>query len=150
MLIRLLGATAALALTLGAVDVTGTWKLNAAKSKYEGMPQPKDMTVVYTSEGSGFRYDAKGTTGEGTPVSSSWVYVKDGADIAMTGSPFGDTLVLSGADKAVTTGVFKRNGKAVGKVKRTLSADGKVMTIAGHSLTADGKKVTYTAVYEKQ
>jgi hypothetical protein len=150
MLFRLLGATAVMTLALGAADATGTWKFNTAKSKYDGLPKPKDMTVTYTPEGSGFRYHAKGVSGEGQSVDTSWVYVKDGADIQMVGSPFGDALVLMGADKDVTTGVFKRGGKVVGQVKRTISASGKVMTITGHSLTADGKKVTYTAVYDKQ
>jgi hypothetical protein len=150
MLIRLTSVILALVLPVLAADFSGTWKLNTAKSKYTGMPKPKEMTVVYTPQGSGWAYEAKGTTGEGQPISTSFVYVKDGEDIKIAGSSLGDTLVLRNAQGDVATGVFKRGGKVIGQVKRTFSDAGKTMIIAGNSVLPDGKPVTYTSVYEKQ
>ena len=147
---RIACAVFMLSSVLAAADFTGTWKLNTAKSKYTGMPTPKEMTVVYTPQGSGWTYEAKGVNGEGQPVQSSFTYVKDGDDIQLQNSPFGDTLVLKNASGTVATGTFKRGGKAVGSVKRRLSADGKTMTLEGSTTSADGKKINYTAVYEKQ
>jgi hypothetical protein len=133
-----------------AADATGTWKLNTAKSKYTGMPMPKDMTVTYTPEGSGWRYAATGTSGTGQPINASFVYAKDGEDIKTTGFPSWDTIVLKNAGSDKSTGLLKREGKSVGSVTRTISADGKMMTIRGKVTTPEGKQATYLSVYEKQ
>lgn len=132
------------------VDATGTWKLNTTKSKYDGASMPKEMTVVYTPEGSGWRYAANGAAATGEPIQSSFVYVKDGEDIKTTGFPNWDTLVLRNAAANKATGTFKRAGKEVGTVIRTISADGKTMTIDAKVTGADGKPIRYVSVYDKQ
>jgi hypothetical protein len=133
-----------------AVDTTGTWKLNTTKSKYTGMPAPKELTVTYTPEGSGWRYAAKGTSETGEPIESGFVYAKDGAEIKTTGFPNWDTLVLKNAEANKAAAVMKREGKQVGTATRTISPDGKTMTIEGKVTTPEGKTATYIAVYEKQ
>jgi hypothetical protein len=138
------------ATTLLAVDATGTWKLNSTKSKYTGMPGPKEMTVVYTPEGSGWKYAATGTSATGAPLQSSFTYVKDGAEIQTTGFPNWDGLVLKDAKNDKASGVIMRKGKPVGKLTRTMAADGKTMTIHGEYTTVDGKTATYHSVYERQ
>jgi len=132
------------------VDATGTWKLNTTKSKYTGMSMPKEMTVVYTPEGSGWRYAAKGVSATGEPIESSFVYVKDGEEIKTTGFPQWDTLVLKNAAANKATGTLKRAGKEVGTVTRVISKDGKTMTINGKVTAADGKPITYLSHYDKQ
>jgi hypothetical protein len=139
-----------LSTTAFAADTMGTWKLNTAKSKYTGMAAPKEMTVVYSPQGAGWKYSAKGTSAKGEPINSSFIYVKDGDEIATTGFPLWDGLVLTNAKAAEATGAIKRQGKAVGNLSRTISADGKTMTIRGKLTGPDGKPVTYDAVYEKQ
>ena len=62
-------AVAAIAVTVSAADLAGTWKFNAAKSKYTGMAAPKEMTVTYTMQGSGWNYAAKGVSATGEPIS---------------------------------------------------------------------------------
>jgi hypothetical protein len=131
-------------------DQTGTWKLNTAKSRYVGMPMPKDLTVTYTPEGSGWRYQAKGTSGTGQPIDAHFSYVKDGEEIKTTGFPNWDTLVLQNAKSDKGTGTLKRQGKVVGSVTRVVSADGKMMTIRGKITTPEGKQATYVSMYDKQ
>lgn len=151
MLIRLSATLIAFSLALPAANVmAGTWKLDTAKSKYSGIPKMKEATVTYMEEGSGWRYESKGTREDGQPSTTSFLYVKDGEDIKLPGSALGDTVVLRNADAKVATGDFKRDGKVIGNVKRTISADGKTMTVSGKTLTSDGKKVSYTSVYTKQ
>jgi hypothetical protein len=128
----------------------GTWKLDASKSTASGMSKMKEATVTFLPEGSGWKYQSTGTRENGDPANTSFMYMKDGADIKLENSPFGDTLILTDGEKAVSTGVFKRGGKNVGKVTRTVSADGKTMTVKGNSVTPDGKKVSYTSVYIRQ
>ena len=149
-MIRLALVVCVLATLVSGADLTGTWKLNTTKSKYVAMPAPKEQTVTYTPQGSGWKYDAKGTAADGQPISASFVYVKDGADAVMTGFPYGDAIVLQNGNSDTSTATFKRQGKVVGNAKRVISKDGKSMTITGAVTQADGKKGTYTAVYEKQ
>ena len=149
-MIRAAFAVCALATMLSAADLAGTWKLNSAKSKYVGMPAPKEQTVTYTTQGSGWKYDAKGTAADGQPINASFVFVKDGVDASMTGFPYGDAIVLQNGNSDTSTATFKRQGKAVGNAKRVLSKDGKTMTVTGAVTLADGKKGSYTAVYDKQ
>jgi hypothetical protein len=150
MLIRVSGTLLVLAMALAAADMTGTWKLNTGKSKYVGMPKPKEMTVVYAPVGSGWKYEAKGVSTEGQPLGLSFVYVRDGEEIKLADSLLGDTLVLKNAHSDVGTGVFKRGGKVVGQVKRVLSKGGNVMTLEGTTTLTDGSRASYTSVYEKQ
>jgi hypothetical protein len=138
------------ALPAFSVDATGNWKLDTAKSKFTGMPMPKEMIATYTPEGAGWRYSAKGTSATGDPINSNFTYVKDGEDIKTTGFPNWDTLVLKNAKANKATGTLKRDGKAVGTITRIISDDGKTMTIEGKVTTPDGKPATYMSVYTKQ
>jgi hypothetical protein len=138
------------ATTLLAVDPMGTWKLNTAKSKYTGTPGPKEMTVTYSPEGSGWRYAGSGVSAAGTPIKSNFVYVKDGAEIKTTGFPNWEGLVLNDAKSDKATGVIMRGGKPIGKLSRTFSADGKTMMIHGEYTGLDGKPATYHSVYDRQ
>jgi hypothetical protein len=133
-----------------AADYSGTWKLNTAKSKYTGIPMPKEQTATYTPKGTGYEYVVKGTSATGQPIQSSFTYVKDGEEAKATGFPYWDSMVIKGGTSNKTTVTLKRAGKNVGTVHRTLSADGKTLTLNGTVTLPDGKKGTYLAVYDKQ
>jgi hypothetical protein len=150
MLNRILLVLCVFAAVAAAVDTTGTWKLNTAKSKYTGMPAPKELLVTYTPAGSGWRYEAKGTSATGDPINGSFTYSKDGEEARTTGFPMWDGIVLQNAATEKATGTLKRGGKTVGSVTRTLASDGKTMTIRGNVMTPEGKKASYVSVYEKQ
>ncbi len=148
--LALMFCTIAIATLSFAADFTGTWKLNAAKSKAEGMPAPKEQTVTYTPKGAGYEYMAKGVTSTGTPIQASFVYVKDGEKIQTTGFPFWDAIVIKGGTMSRSNVELHRGGKVVGSAYRTLSGDGKIMTISGKFTMPDGKAATYNYVYERQ
>ena len=143
-------AVAAIAVTVSAADLAGTWKFNAAKSKYTGMAAPKEMTVTYTMQGSGWNYAAKGVSATGEPINSSFSYVKDGEQVKVTGFPLWDGLVIKNGMANTGMATYMRQGKAVGNATRTISADGKSMTLRGTVTLPDGKKATMLTVYDKQ
>src|SRR5262245_58167845 len=91
-------------------DVSGTWKLNPAKSKYTGVPAPKEMTVTYTPQGTGWRYEARGTSATGQAINSSFTYAKDGEDNPTTGFPNWDSISLKNANSDRSTATLKRQG----------------------------------------
>lgn len=136
--------------TAAAADFTGTWKLNLTKSKYEGMPAPKEQTVTYTPKGTGYEYMAMGTTATGQPIHSMFSYSKDGGEVKTTGFPFWDAMVIKDGMTAKTAVQYKRDGKVVGSSTRMLAANGKSLTITGQMTMPDGKKATFMAFYDKQ
>lgn len=150
MLKSFLVALFAIAVSISAADLAGVWKLNAAKSRYVGIPAPKEMTVTYTMQGSGWNYMGKGVTASGEPINSSFTVMKDGEEAKTTGFPNWDGIVLKNSTSNRSTATFNRQGKAVGTGIRTISADGKTMTIRGNVTLPDGKKANYVAVYDKQ
>ena len=131
-------------------DFSGTWMLNTAKSKSNGIPMPKELTVTYAAQGSGWRYTGKGIGQAGEALNRSFTYMKDGEEIKTTGWAEFDAIVLQNGNANKSTVTYKRQGKAVGTATRTLSADGKTMTINGEFTLPDGKKATATSVYDKQ
>src|SRR5437868_14417540 len=99
-----------------ASPVMGTWKLNTAKSKYTGIPAPKDVTVTYTPEGAGWKYNATGTGGDGRD--RLFVCLRqDNEDIKFTGYPYADSISLKGGNSSSSTATFKRDGKPAGTAK---------------------------------
>jgi len=149
--VRILAAVLVVAVCGFAGDsMIGTWKLDTAKSKYTGVPMPREMTVTYAAHGDGYMYSARGTSSDGKPMGSSWMYMKDGEDIAMTGFPYADTLVLKNGKADVATAVFKRAGRQVGTARRTIAKGARSMTIHADLTLPDGRKASYDAVYAKQ
>ena len=68
----------------------GTWKLNLDKSKYTGIPAPKEMTRKVEADGDSVKYANTGIAAEGSPISFSFSAKYDGKDYPITGTgPFG-------------------------------------------------------------
>jgi len=127
----------------------GTWKLNEAKSKI-GAGSPKNTTVVYEAAGDSVKVTTDGTDGDGKPSHGVWTGKFDGKDYPVTGSPDFDTLSVRHADAYTTNGTQKRMGKVVGTSKRTVSKDGKTLTLAGKLTNAKGEETATTLVYDRQ
>ena len=135
---------------LSAADLAGTWKFDTAKSKYEGMPAPKEQTVTITVNGKGYDYMAMGTSSTGEAIHAMYTYVKDGEQIKTTGFPNWDAIVIKHGMENKTEIEFLRGGKSVGKGTRELAKDGKMYTVSGKVKLADGKEASFKGVYEKQ
>jgi len=131
----------------------GTWKLNVAKSKFEGGAPPKSLTRTVTAEGGGLKYAFEGVTADGSKVSYSFTSKLDGTDAAVTGEgmPGGpDTVSLKKVSATKTEGTMKKGGKEVGKATSEVAKDGKTTTVVTDAKADDGKQVKATSVYEKQ
>ena len=150
MLKSLVLAVVAIGVTVSAVEIEGTWKLNPAKSKYTGMAGTKELTVAYTKQGNGWNYDASGMSSTGESIKRSYTYVKDGEEAKVTGFPNWDGIVLKNAATNKSTSTYMRQGKPVGTGTRTISADGKTITTRITVTLLNGKKATMLSVYDKQ
>jgi len=127
----------------------GSWKLNEAKSKIPaGMP--KNTTVVYAADGDNVKVTTEGTGGDGQPVHTEWTGKFDGKDYPVTGDPTADSRSYKEVNDHTLSLENKKGGKVVATGKAAVSPDGKTRTLTLSGKDPAGKKVTGTAIYDKQ
>jgi len=128
---------------------TGTWKLNEAKSKL-GAGLAKNSTVVYADAGDSVKVTIEGTTADGKTFKDEWTGKFDGKDYPVSGNSTTDSRAYKKVDDHTLEVTGKKDGKVTITVRIVVSADGKSRTVTGSQTDAAGKKVTMTAVYDKQ
>jgi len=127
----------------------GTWKLNEAKSKFPPGVR-KNTTVVYEPAGDQVKVTTDGTEANGSPSHTEWTGKFDGKDYPLTGDPSADTRSYTKVNDSTVDLTNKKNGKVTSTGHAVVSADGKTRTVTVKGNTPDGKKISYTAVYDKQ
>jgi len=137
------------ALCLAADGFMGTWKLNEAKSKL-APGTAKNNTVVYSAMGDNIMVTIDGTDAAGKPTHSEWMGKFDGKDYPVTGDSTSDARSVKKIDDHTLTFSVKKGDKVLITGRIVLSADGKSRTVTTEGTDSSGKKVTGTAVYDKQ
>jgi hypothetical protein len=127
----------------------GTWTLNEAKSKFPA-GVTKNTTVVYTAAGDQMKVTTDGTTADGKSVHTEWTGMFDGKDYPLTGDPNANTRSYTKINDRTLELTNKKDGKVTATGRITISSDGKTRTLKVNGTAADGKKVTYVALYDKQ
>ena len=138
------------ALAQGSDPIVGTWELNVAKSKYSPGPAPKSESRTYVMAGQDIKATSKGVDGTGKPTAGVWTVNYDGRERPQSGNPDADSLSLKRIDAFTTEFTQKRSGKVVITGTRTISKDGKVMTITTKGTNAQGQAINDVAVFEKR
>ena len=142
----------------GADMISGTWKLNVAKSKYSPGPAPKAQTVVWTASPDGsYKVFVDGTNAEGKKTHNEYTFKMDSKDYPMKPMIDGkaDATAADGVSaKKVDDFTFeitrKLKGQALTTEKQVISKDGKTRTITSSGKNSEGKAVANTIVYDKQ
>jgi len=127
----------------------GTWKLNEAKSKFSP-GAPKNHTVVNEAAGDSVKVTVDGVGADGKPSHNEWTGKFDGKDYPVTGDSNADTRSYKRVDAHTLKLTNKKGDKVTMSGTATVSADGKTRTVVVSGTDASGKKVTATAVYDKQ
>ena len=127
----------------------GTWKLDEAKSKIPPNATKNSM-VVYEAAGDSVKVTVDGTTGDGKPLHTEWTGKYDGKDYPLTGDPSADTRSYKKVNDRTTDLTNKKGGKVTATGRIVISADGKTRTLTVSGTDPNGKKVKFTAIYEKQ
>jgi hypothetical protein len=131
----------------------GTWKLNAAKSKFSPGPAPQSTTRTYEAQGSGLKISNDGTAADGSRIAYNFTANYDGKDnqISGTGVAGGaDTIALKRINATTVEAATKRAGKVNATTRNVLSKDGKSFTATSKGKDANGKPTSSVAVWEKQ
>ena len=147
-----LGVLFAIALVASAADapdpVIGTWKLNVAKSS--GANVPRSETRTYAAADGGVALTWKRVSADGKEMTARSTFKYDGKDYPVTGSPDFDTLNVTRLAPNTVSGKQKRAGKIVGTTTRSVSRDGKTLTLASRMTSGTGGTSSTTLVYDRQ
>ena len=132
--------------------LTGTWKLNLEKSKYEPGPAPKSLTRHVDANADGAKYSFEGVAADGKALNYSFSVKFDGKDTPITGSiPSGaDSIAIKRTDDHHYTASIKKGGKVIGTAQASVSDDGKTTTVDSTGTNASGAKVHEVQVFDKQ
>ena len=145
----LLAVSSAVFAAGGASDpVIGSWTLNVARST--GAAVPKSDTRTYAAADGGIKFAMKRVTAEGKEVSAQTSYKYDGKDYPLTGSRDYDTVSAKRIATNTVEITQKLGGKVVGKTMRTISRDGKTLTLVIRSTNAKGQAVSSTLVFDRK
>jgi len=143
-------AMSSIAVAAGTSDpVVGTWKLDAAKSS-GNTAMPKSETRTYAASGDGVALTWERVSADGKTNSVKTTFNYDGKDYPVTGSPDFDALNAKRVDANTIESTQKRMGKDVGTTRRSVSGDGKTLTLVSKFTTAKGEEVSTTMVYDRQ
>ena len=133
------------------VSAIGIWKLNVTKSTFTPGPGWHSQTRTYSLEpGGGALVTWTGVGAHGEAMHVSFVSRLDGKDCPMKGSANYDTLNAVAVDAFTVRSEEKRDGKVVGVAMRTISGNGKVMTITDDGTNRQGEKFSQVLVFDRQ
>jgi hypothetical protein len=139
-------ATAAMA----ADPHVGTWKLNAAKSKYPLTPAPKSQVVIIEARGNGYMYTFDGVDAAGKNFHEEFAPNVDGKDYPVIGDSDANKVSSIRIDANTINHIFKKDGKLVNDARVVISKDGKTSTVTEKRKNSKGQDFTTIEVYEKQ
>jgi hypothetical protein len=138
------------AVALSAQDVQmGTWKLNAAKSRFSRGAM-RYSVVVFQAAGEEVTVTVGGTDGHGKPVRNEWRGKFDGKDYPVLGNPSEDARSYTIVDDHTLGFNAKKANEITISGRIAVSADGKSRTVTTTGTDSRGRKFTSVAVYEKQ
>jgi hypothetical protein len=130
----------------------GTWKLNLAKSTDESNDAlPKSETFVFTDSPEGVSLSTRIVGADGKLAVTKGKPVKwDGTAHPETGGPDHDHITVKPVGAQTIEWAMTKNGALVRSGTLTVSRDGKMMTVSGASVTADGGKTYFNNVFDRK
>ena len=127
----------------------GTWKLNEAKSKLAA-GAPRNNTVVYEAAGDNVKITVDGVNSDGKPTHNEWTGKFDGKEYPVTGDPTADMRSYQKVNDHTLALTNKKDGKTTMSGRIVVAKDGKSRTVTTSGTNPEGKKVSGTAVFDKQ
>jgi hypothetical protein len=142
--------SAVVALGSDADSAVGTWKLNPAKSTFGGVPAYKSQTRTYSRSSEDVTLKMTTVSNEGKETTTQTTYKLNGKDYPSIGNSDFDSLSGMQIDTNTVEFTLKRGGKPVGKIRRTVSADGKTLTINFVLTNMSGVQTSALTKFDRQ
>jgi hypothetical protein len=130
--------------------VIGTWQLNLSKSTFTPGPAYKSQTRTYSQSGQSIALVIKTVGADGKEMTTQMNYQLDGKDYPVTGNPDVESDSVKQVDSNTAKFALKKAGKVVQSGSRTVSKDGKTLTLKSKGTTPKGEKFDNVLVFDKQ
>lgn len=130
----------------------GTWKLNAAKSKFVPGSRWVSETRIVMPSSAGLKVSIERVNEDGTVQEFEYTASLNGKSYPILGQrPYGaDTITGNFAAPNAFESILKRDGKVIAKSTTVVSTDGRVLTVATKGKDDNGNQFLSIAVYDKQ
>jgi hypothetical protein len=122
----------------------GAWRFLPEVSRYESGPAPKASKRQWIPDGDGVKFLHDGVNATGKDFHTEFRAGYDGKFVPFTGGTLYDSVALHWKNPRRVDQVFTLKGKVTVKATRTISKDGKRMTIDSR-----GKGFRNLLVYER-
>jgi hypothetical protein len=127
----------------------GTWRLNAAKSKFSARAM-RYSVVVFQAAGEEVSVTVGGTDAHGKPARNEWRGKFNGKDYPVVGNPAEDMRSYTIVDDHTLGFNTKKGSEITISGRIAVSPDGRSRTVTTTGTDSRGRKFTSIAVYEKQ
>ena len=128
--------------------IVGTWRLNAAKSRYLPGPGPVSETRTYKRGPNGVEGTILRRFPDGRSERIEYVAEYD-REYPVIGTEDYDHILLKRIDERTAEAVLSHAGRVYGTARRVIAPSGNNMTITLRRETASGDVIMNTAVYER-
>jgi hypothetical protein len=128
----------------------GTWKLDAAKSKFSPGPGPKSEMLKFEATPAGIKLTNDEVDADGKAVHGGYVSKFDGTGVPWEGNPDADMASAKRIDDNSYENTWKKGGKVTVVAKAVVSKDGKTLTITQIGTDSKGRAVNNTLVLDRQ
>jgi hypothetical protein len=147
-----------LSLNAAAADfLSGTWKQNVAKSKYNPGPGFKNNTTKFELFDGGMKFSADGIDGQGRRIQNEYTVKFDGKDYPtkqlVDGKPNtngADAVSWRKIDDNTYEQTNKFKGKTLTVARHVISKDGRKRVVNTNGVNLQGEKLSNVLVFEKQ
>ena len=140
-------ALASVALAQAGDPVAGTWRLNVAKSNYQGAAPPKSQTTTLHAMDGGLHEVVERANADGTTTRWDVMVKLDGRDHPVKGDPSRDTVAMTRVDRNTVDVVNKKAGAVVSRMRIVVAADGKSRT---NTVTNPSGQTTAVMFFDRQ
>lgn len=129
--------------------MSGTWKMNPGKSKFDPGPAPKSLTATIKVENGTETFMSEGTDASGNPTHAMFTAKIGGPDAPVTGIPYADTVSLKRVKPNHIVATMKKGGKVTMTVHVVVAEDGKSRRLTYEGKNEKGKAVHDEVVYDR-
>ena len=121
-------ALASQAVAQGGDRLAGTWRLNVAKSNYQGGSAPKSQTTTLQAVEGGLHEIVERVNADGSTTRWDVIAKYDGRDYPVKGDPSRDTVAMTKVDQNTVDIVNKKAGAVVSRMRIVVANDGQSRT----------------------
>ncbi len=127
----------------------GTWRLNAAKSRFVSGPALKSDIVEIEEKSGGIECILNPVDPGGKVRTVRWIAKYDGQDYPAEIAPYADMVALNRIDEHTVDAVYKKGGKEIISERWVVSGDGKTLTMTQTGKNPPAEGIRNTLMYQK-